>query len=186
MASHARKKAYELVTTGSPEHSGIPCATALRLTPCSLRRSGSLSPSQVTMRQHRHRLRASVEALRPHGFVVRGNALVSCTAGVHRIPQPNVRDDREAPLFDRGGTLESIMLRLANNEAKYFWRKGLREAQISRTASRTRTNVVLQNVRQRQAIEIRKPNPAPAGGDKARDRRCCFAAGLEPYLVSDS
>ena len=57
----------------SSQITGIPCAMALRLTPRSLRRSGFF----VTVPAQRaalSRVRASVEALRPHGFVVRALA----------------------------------------------------------------------------------------------------------------
>ena len=53
---------------------------ALRLIPSSLRRSGFLVTVISVMRQHRRQLRASVEALRPHGFVVRFHLRSSCAA----------------------------------------------------------------------------------------------------------
>jgi hypothetical protein len=71
------KKAHELVTTGPPKRSGIPCAMALRLIPRSLRRSGFFVtvPAQC---EALSRVYASVEALRPRGFVVREVAHSSC------------------------------------------------------------------------------------------------------------
>src|SRR5689334_5899382 len=65
------------------ETAGIPCTTVLRLIPCSLRRSGSLSPS---LAKH----------LANFAF-----AFVSCASTRPSYPAPNVRDDREAPLSDR-------------------------------------------------------------------------------------
>jgi hypothetical protein len=59
------------------------------------------------MRTHRHQLRASVEALRPHGFVVRGRHHSSGDAPRPSHPASYVRDDREAPLFSEAGWDES-------------------------------------------------------------------------------
>ncbi|WP_423882284.1 hypothetical protein, partial [Bradyrhizobium sp.] len=38
----------------------------------------------------------------PHDFAVRSGAFASCATSVHRIPWPNVRDDRETPLLSGG------------------------------------------------------------------------------------
>jgi hypothetical protein len=51
------------------------------------------------------------------------SAFVSRATRVHRIP-PHVRDDRDTPLGNEAGRLESIKLFLPNGEAKYFFRKG--------------------------------------------------------------
>jgi hypothetical protein len=56
-----RKKAYQLVTAGSPKRSGIPCAMVLRLTPRSSRRSGFLVTLAGHDARHRRRLDVSVE-----------------------------------------------------------------------------------------------------------------------------
>ena len=59
------------------------------------------------MRKHCRQLDASVEASGPHDFTVRAQ----CIRRVHRPrpshPAPNVRDDREAPLFSGTGRGES-------------------------------------------------------------------------------
>jgi hypothetical protein len=83
---------------------------------------GLLSPSQATMRKHRHPLDASVGASGPHDFAVREVcALVSRAIRVHRIPL-HVRDDRETPL-ERSGTAVDIGLIWVVPERKYFYSK---------------------------------------------------------------
>ena len=88
------KRAHEQVTTGTPKQTAFP---ARRFTTYS-----ALSPAIglcVTVAcENVRKLRASVEALRPHGFVVRVSAFVLAPARVRRIPHPTFRDDREAPL----------------------------------------------------------------------------------------
>ena len=98
-ASCAMKKAHELVTTGSPENTGIPCASGfnglLRALPGE---PGFLATIISAMRQHRRRLDASVGASGPHGLAVRFVSRTPCeeTSG-HRV-LPRVRGDREPPL----------------------------------------------------------------------------------------
>jgi hypothetical protein len=48
------------------------------------------------------RVNASVEASRPHGFVVRVGAFVSCTSRVHRVPHPTFVTIAKRPLIGRG------------------------------------------------------------------------------------
>jgi hypothetical protein len=69
------------------------------------------------------KLDASVGASGPHDFAVRLCAVRLRAISVHRIPLPNVRDDRDTPLLRvRDG--ESIKLFLLNREAKYFFKDG--------------------------------------------------------------
>jgi hypothetical protein len=72
MASRAKvKKHASIVTTGSPDRSGIPCTMVLRLTPRSPRRSGLFVTVAGAMDQHRRQLDSSLEESGPHGFAVR-------------------------------------------------------------------------------------------------------------------
>jgi len=94
------KQAYELVTTGSPKRPGVPCAMVLRLTPRSLRRSGAtFCHRRQRNAKHCRQLHASVEALRPRGFVVRDQRLRLLRHPRPSHPAPNVRDDRDTPLL---------------------------------------------------------------------------------------
>ena len=79
------RKHTSIVTTGSPESSGIPCAMVLTayfvLSPvtglfCHRRLAECFS----------RKLDASVGASGPHDFAVRVSALVCSAARVHRIP----------------------------------------------------------------------------------------------------
>ena len=121
---HARKKAHELATTGSPDRSGLPCAMVL---------TGSSALSLVNRAfchhprcdaEHRHQVDASVGASGPHGFAVRIDA--RRLRATLRPPHPalHVRDDRDTPLLDEAGRLESLRLLLPNDEANYFPRRG--------------------------------------------------------------
>jgi len=76
------------------------------------------------MRKHRRQRDASVEAPGPHDFAVRKTVTRQLTASRPSHPALNVHDDREAPLLVEAGRVESVMLRLANREAKYFLRRG--------------------------------------------------------------
>jgi hypothetical protein len=108
------KKAYELVTTGSPKHSGIPCAMVLTVS-SALSLATGLSchhRSQSSRRvgpKGRHRfceLDPSVGGSGPHGFAVRVRTVrprVRYCTSRPVLPRPshpalNVHDDREAPL----------------------------------------------------------------------------------------
>ena len=64
----ANKTAHE--HTGQREHSGLPCAMALRLTSCSSRRTALLPPSPRE-KLASHGLSASTAAPEPHDFAVR-------------------------------------------------------------------------------------------------------------------
>src|SRR6186713_3602040 len=62
----ANKTAHE--HTGQLEHSGLPCAMALRLTSCSPRRTALLPPLSADTSRQRS---ASTAAPEPHDFTVR-------------------------------------------------------------------------------------------------------------------
>src|SRR5205807_10386171 len=89
----ANKSAHE--HTGQREHSGLPCAMALRLTSCSSRRTALLPPSpprsllleNLTPAPRRQDHTTSPYAQAAH---------VSCSSRVHRI-SPHVRDDGQRP-----------------------------------------------------------------------------------------
>ena len=87
----ANKNAHE--HTGQREHSGLPCAMALRLTSCSSRRTALLPPSpalliaSLTPAPRRPNHTTSPYAQTTH---------VSCGSRVHRI-SPRVRDDGQRP-----------------------------------------------------------------------------------------
>src|SRR3954451_603167 len=87
----ANKTAHE--HTGQLEHSGLPCAMALRLTSCSSRRTALLPPSPA-------RLHASLTPAtrRPNHTTspYAQAAHVSRSFRVHRI-SPRVRDDGQRP-----------------------------------------------------------------------------------------
>src|SRR5918994_6598433 len=87
----ANKTAHE--HTGQPEHSGLPCAMALRLTSCSPRRTALLPPSPALLIA-----RLAPAPRRPNHTTspYASGAYVYRALSVHRI-SPRVRDDRERP-----------------------------------------------------------------------------------------
>jgi hypothetical protein len=87
----ANKTAHE--HTGQREHSGLPCAMALRLTSCSSRRTALLPPSPALL------IASLTPAPRRPNHTTSpyaSGAYVSRASRVHRI-SPHVRDDRERP-----------------------------------------------------------------------------------------
>ena len=89
----ANKTAHE--HTGQREHSGLPCAMALRLTSCSPRRTALLPPSprrKQTLRSLTPAPRRPNHTTSPYA----SGAYVYRALSVHRI-SPHVRDDRERP-----------------------------------------------------------------------------------------
>jgi len=86
----------------------FPARMVLRLIPCSLRRSGFLVTVISEMRQHRRQLRASVEALRPHGFVVRATRIRLMRCRVHRIPRPTFVTIGQTPSCEGAGRREEV------------------------------------------------------------------------------
>ena len=87
----ANKRAHE--HTGQREHSGLPCAMALRLTSCSSRRTALLPPSPALL------IASLTPAPRRPNHTTSpyaSGAYVYRALSVHRI-SPHVRDDRERP-----------------------------------------------------------------------------------------
>src|SRR5207237_8834636 len=87
----ANKTAHE--HTGQREHSGLPCAMALRLTSCSSRRTALLPPSPALL------IASLTPAPRRPNHTTSpyaSGAYVYRALSVHRI-SPHVRDDRERP-----------------------------------------------------------------------------------------
>src|SRR5437763_14450652 len=100
----ANKTAHE--HTVQREHSGLPCAMALRLTSCSSRRTALLPPSPALL------IASLAPAPRRPNHTTSpyaSGAYVYRALSVHRI-SPHVRDDREAPLICRetGGVMRLI------------------------------------------------------------------------------
>ena len=97
-ASRTNEKVRELVTTGSPEDAGIPCAMALRLIPRSSRRSGFLVTVVSAMRSIAADL---TPASRRQNHVAspsaRTFARLARKSGHRTLPR--VRGDREPPLM---------------------------------------------------------------------------------------
>src|SRR5438270_9571367 len=87
----AQERAHE--HTGQREHSGLPCAMALRLTSCSSRRTALLPPSPALLIA-----RLTPAPRRPNHTTspYASGAYVYRALSVHRI-SPHVRDDRERP-----------------------------------------------------------------------------------------
>ena len=109
----ANKTAHE--HTGQREHSGLPCAMALRLTSCSSRRTALLPPSPAL------RIASLTPAPRRPNHTTSpyaSGAYVYRALSVHRI-SPRVRDDREAPLICRE-TGEVVRLIWVRTKAEYF------------------------------------------------------------------
>src|SRR5215212_4047141 len=79
--------------TGQREHSGLPCAMALRLTSCSSRRTALLPPSPALL------IAGLTPAPRRPNHTTSpyaSGAYVYRALSVHRI-SPRIRDDRERP-----------------------------------------------------------------------------------------
>src|SRR5436309_12706904 len=87
----ANKTAHE--HTGQREHSGLPCAMALRLTSCSSRRTALLPPSPALLIA-----RLTPAPRRPNHTTspYASGAYVYRALSVHRI-SPRVRDDGQRP-----------------------------------------------------------------------------------------
>ena len=97
------KKAHEQVTTGSPKHSGIPCANGfngfLRGLPGE---PGLLPPSPAAITTGLIPASGYQDATTSPSAT---GAFVLCATRVHRIP-PNVRDDGQRP-SSRAGRAEN-------------------------------------------------------------------------------
>jgi hypothetical protein len=122
------KKAHELVTTGSPKQSGIPCAMVLTVS-FALSLVTGLSchhrPRDRSRTWHQRRDARTTRLRRPHRRV-RPRAC-DCTSRPTPPrpphPAPNVRDDRETPLLDGCGMARTIGLIWVSEKQKYFFRK---------------------------------------------------------------
>ena len=122
------KKAHEIVTTGPPQRAGIPCANGfnglLRALPGE---SGFLATiAGGSSRQ----LDAGVEASGPHDFAVRESRTARLSARSRPPhPAPNVRDDRDTPLFLGCGMGADMPLFWVRREGNYFcsedWTDGI-------------------------------------------------------------
>jgi hypothetical protein len=104
VASRAKSKKHtSVVTTGSPERAGIPCANGfnglLRALPGE---PGLLSPSPAQC-EHCGWLDISVGISGPHDFAVRFTRIRLVPASVHRIPHPTSVTIAIRPSY-RGGT----------------------------------------------------------------------------------
>ena len=90
----ANKTAHE--HTGQREHSGLPCAMALRLTPCSPRRTALLPPSPREKRRPSPDLAPAPRRPNHTTSPYASSAYVYRAISVHRI-SPHVRDDGQRP-----------------------------------------------------------------------------------------
>jgi hypothetical protein len=93
------KKAHELVTTGSPKHSGIPCANGFN----GLFRAlpGDRACCHRRRRDCRSIVAGLISASRYQDHAALPSALVRSSSAPRRPshPAPHVRDDRETPLL---------------------------------------------------------------------------------------
>jgi hypothetical protein len=97
------KKHTSVVTTGSPDSPGLPCAMVLRFPSCSPRRAALFCHRrQRSSRQ----LDTSVRVSGPHDFSVREWRSRQQPHPRPPHPAPYVRDDRETPLFVGRGRQE--------------------------------------------------------------------------------
>jgi hypothetical protein len=98
------KKHTSVVTTGSPEKPGLPCAMVLTVSFVLSLVTGLVCHHRKRNAQALSPLDASVGASGPHDFAVRKSAArprKDLRASLPRPPHPipHVRDDREPPLF---------------------------------------------------------------------------------------
>ena len=87
-----KRKHTSVVTTGSPERSGIPCAIGFNGV---LR---ALPGDRLDCLRHRCRLDVSIGTSGPHDFAVRSPRARQSRKKHPSHPAPNVRDDRDTPL----------------------------------------------------------------------------------------
>jgi hypothetical protein len=96
------KKHTSVVTTGTPDRPGIPCASGFN----GFLRALLGEPGFVATIAHgssSDKLDISVGISGPHDFAVRVNVARQATLLRPPHPPPNVRDDRETPLFSGAG-----------------------------------------------------------------------------------
>ena len=124
------KKHTSIVTTGSPEHPGLPCAMVLTV-------SFVLSPVTGLCCHRRRRRCASIVAslISASGYQDHTTSpsafapFVFRPQSVHRIP-PNVRDDGQRPSFGRDG--RSCTSDLPDALSEIFFAEGLDTGRASR------------------------------------------------------
>src|SRR5262245_46152369 len=116
-----RRKVRELVTTGTPKQSGIPCAMVLRLISCSPRCAGLDSHRRPATRLAE--LDPSVGGSGPHDFAVRISRRSSAGAKrVHRIPRSTfVTIGRNVPLAEAG--FANTIINFGKTEDEFFTTK---------------------------------------------------------------
>jgi hypothetical protein len=85
-----KQKTRELVTTGTPKHSGIPCTMVLRLIRVLLGVPGLLATVALG---HLSGLDPSVGRSGPHDFTVRAQLPLACGIGASIASCSNVRGD---------------------------------------------------------------------------------------------
>ena len=87
---HAQgKKAHELVTTGSPESAGFPCAVVLTACFVLAPETGLCCLRPLRDAKHHRKVDISVGISGPHDFAVHISAVRQRVAeSVHRIPRP--------------------------------------------------------------------------------------------------
>jgi hypothetical protein len=97
-----RKKHTSVVTTGTPDRPGIPCASGFNgFLRALLGEPGFVAT--IAYGSSSDKLDISVGISGPHDFAVRVNVARHATLLRPSHPAPNVRDDRETPLFSGAG-----------------------------------------------------------------------------------
>jgi hypothetical protein len=156
-----------LVTTGQAKSPAFPARWLYDLLRALSGDRAFLSPSLTIMLKHCRQLRASVEALRPRGFVVRvwRLRLVHHTRPSH--PAPNTRDDRPSAPPGEARDGESIKVFLAPREAKYFSQNDWTFS-ANHPAGRTALTGYLPVSRTRCSVQRcgADPGPTVTNGDK--------------------
>ena len=105
-ALRAEKKARKQVTTGTPQHDGIPCAMVLRFPSCSPRRPGFSCLRRRRNAQHCRQLDISVGISGRHDFAVRFRAVRPSAAKTSTASRPTFVTMANAPLLSE--TREAI------------------------------------------------------------------------------
>jgi hypothetical protein len=104
------KKARKQVTTGSAASSGVSCAMVLTVYSVLSSKTGFVVSVASVKRQLHRQLDASIGASGPHGFTVRFQVARLAHQKRPPHPAPNVRDDRDTPLFSGTGWREVIKM----------------------------------------------------------------------------
>jgi hypothetical protein len=112
------KKAHELVTTGSPQQSGIPCAMVLTVSFVLFPVTGLFC--HRGLRDRARRLGISVGMPEPHDFAVRKKCRSSGDTPASIASRFTFRDDCAYAPLTRGGMARIIRLICVSEKAKYF------------------------------------------------------------------